>query len=129
MFQTVQLLCCVDTRVLTTLLANDQQQKELKAALQALSDLVRSDYSFSDYGLGKDFYSLSLFQDPFTLDAAVSKQMLKDIALKPLYETFVMAKTLRFMSQSLSPGDAQSRGNFTSLLLANVTPGVPSSHR
>ena len=49
--------------------------------LKALTLLVRNEYSFSDYGLGPTFYSMSMLQAPFTSDIVVSKQMIRELAL------------------------------------------------
>lgn len=56
--------------------------------LKALTALVRSDYSFSDFGMGPSFHNLTLLMAPLTSEIAVSKQMLSEVAIKPLYLTF-----------------------------------------
>ena len=65
--------------------------------LRALTLLVRNDYSFSDYKLGATFHNLSLLQAPFTSEVVVSKQMIREVALEPLFNTLVFGKTLQFL--------------------------------
>ena len=53
--------------------------------MKALTTLVRNYYSFSDYGMGPTFYNLSLLQAPFTSEIIVSKQMIREVAIEPLF--------------------------------------------
>ena len=55
------------------LLNNESERGELKKVLSLMNELMRQDFSFSDFCIGKSFYNLSLYLDPFTLDAAISK--------------------------------------------------------
>ena len=59
--------------MLVVLLNNESERGELKKVLSLMNELMRQDFSFSDFCIGKSFYNLSLYLDPFTLDAAISK--------------------------------------------------------
>ena len=73
-------------------------KSESNAALKALTSLVRSDYSFSDYGSGPSFHNLSLQMAPISAEIAVSKQMLQELALRPLFQTFCLGKILHVLA-------------------------------
>ena len=60
-------------------------ERKNNQVLKALTNLVRNEYSFSDYCLGPTFYSMSLLSAPITSDIVVSKQMLREIAIEPLF--------------------------------------------
>lgn len=96
--------------------------------LRAMTFLVRNDYSFSDYGLGESFYNLSLLSAPFTNEVVVSKQMIRTIALEPLFNTFTLGGSLEYLCGDASlterPGKKIKNINFGALL-ANENSGAP----
>ena len=96
------------------------------AVLKALTTLVRNDYSFSDYGLGPSFYNLSLLQAPFTSEIVVSKQMMREVAIGPLFRIFSFGKMVQYLSgkgSSLTQREViRTKINF-SALLSKDTPG------
>ena len=79
------------------MLSKDNNQKASNV-LKALTSLVRNDYSFSDYAMGPSFYNLTLLQAPFTSEIVVSKQILKELAIQPLFQTFCLGKTLHYFA-------------------------------
>ena len=105
---------------------NSQQSKIFKA----LTALVRNDYSFSDYSLGPSFHNLTLLQAPFTSEIVVSKQMLKELAIQPLFQTFCLGMTLKYFAVGINKSDqvaergsVRKRINFSALLANDTTPG------
>ena len=86
LLEAVQLLSCTQKSAMEDLLELNLERKERRLqALKALTTLVRNDYSFSDYGMGPTFYNLSLLQAPFTSEVIVSKQMIREVAIEPLF--------------------------------------------
>lgn len=88
---------------MSVLLSNEEDKRELKNILGLMNELMRQDFSFSDFCLSTSFYNLSLYQDAFTLDVTISKQLFKEIAIKPLYDSFTLGKTMCFVANSLDP--------------------------
>lgn len=88
---------------MSVLLSNESEKRELKNIFGLMNELMRQDFSFSDFCLSASFYNLSLYQDAFTLDVTISKQLFKEIATKPLYDSFILGKTMCFVANSLEP--------------------------
>ena len=65
--------------LLAEVLRDDQVYK-------TLTEIIRADFSFSDYGMGETFFNLSLHCLPYTADLQVSAQMVRDLALKPAFD-------------------------------------------
>ena len=89
---------------MTVLLINEEEKRELKNILKLMNELMRQDFSFSDFCMSRSFYNLSMFQDPLNLDVTISKQLFKEIAIKPLYDSFILGKTMCFVANILDPG-------------------------
>ena len=77
LLEAVQLLFCTKSEVIEQMIVRSDDSRTIKsessAALKALTALVRSDYSFSDYGTGPSFHNLSLQMAPISAEVAVSK--------------------------------------------------------
>ncbi len=84
LLESIQLLVCTQRSTLEEAVMLNENSKQSKI-FKALTALVRNDYSFSDYSLGPSFHNLTLLQAPFTSEIVVSKQMLKELAIQPLF--------------------------------------------
>lgn len=75
---------------------------------------MRSDYSFSDYGIGPSFYSMTLAMAPFTSKVLVSKQIIKETAIEPLSKVFAFVSAQEYLA-----GGRMLTTHTIHLLLAN----------
>ena len=48
--------------------------------------------------MGHSFHHLTLLMAPLTNEVGVSKQMLREVAIQPLFLTFSMGKTLSYLA-------------------------------